>query len=90
MKYQTKKTNETEEKENKKEKFDLKECFTLWKNTSKEGNIYLSGYDFNHNKIIGFFTGNKTNEKQPDIRIYAIVENNKLSDEIISLWNIYY
>ena len=40
--------------ENKKEKFDLQECLTLWLNTSKEGNKYLSGYDFNHNRIIGF------------------------------------
>ena len=39
----------------KKEKFDLQECFTLWLNTSKEGNKYLTGYDFNKNRIIGFY-----------------------------------
>ena len=49
--------------ENKKEKFDLNECFTLWSNTSKEGNKYLSGYDFNHNRIIGFYN-KKANDKQ--------------------------
>ena len=47
MKYVKKETEET-----KKEKFDLNECFTLWLNTSKEGNKYLTGYDFNKNRII--------------------------------------
>ena len=83
MKY-VKKENKKEE--NKKEKFDLKECFTLWLNTSKEGNKYLTGYDFNNNRVIGFFN-KKANEKQPSVRLYGIDEEGKItSEEIITLW----
>ena len=78
--------NETKE-ENKKEKFDLQECFTLWQNTSKEGNKYLTGYDFNHNRIIGFYN-KKVNDKQPAIRIYAVDDEGKITkEEIITLWS---
>ena len=73
--------------ENKKEKFDLQECFTLWLNTSKEGNKYLSGYDFNKNRVIGFYN-NKVNDKQPSIRIFGVDEEGKTTkEEIITLWD---
>ena len=79
--------NETKE-ENKKEKFDLQECFTLWINTSKEGNKYLTGYDFNHNRIIGFFNRRKVKDNQPSIRIYGIDDEGKSTEEeIITLWD---
>ena len=82
MKYVTK-----QKEENKKEKFDLKECFTLWLNTSKEGNKYLSGYDFNNNRIIGFYN-RKLKDNQPIIRIYGIDDEGKtISEEIITLWD---
>jgi hypothetical protein len=82
MKYVKKETEET-----KKEKFDLNECFTLWLNTSKEGNKYLTGYDFNKNRIIGFYN-KKANDKQPSIRIYGVDEEGKTtSEEIITLWD---
>lgn len=75
------------EEENKKEKFDLQECFTLWSNTSKEGNKYLSGYDFNHNRIMAFYN-KKANEKQPAIRIFGLDEDGKITkEEIITLWD---
>jgi hypothetical protein len=81
MKYVKKET------ETKKEKFDLNECFTLWLNTSKEGNKYLTGYDFNKNRIIGFYN-KKANDKQPSIRIYGVDEEGKTtSEEIITLWD---
>ena len=81
------KYTKTETKENKKEKFDLDECFTLWLNTSKEGNKYLTGYDFNKNRIIGFFN-KKKNEKQPAVRIYGIDDEGKTTkEEIITLWD---
>lgn len=77
----------TETKENKKEKFDLQECFTLWLNTSKEGNKYLSGYDFNKNRIMGFYN-KKANDKQPSIRIYGVDDEGKITkEEIITLWD---
>ena len=76
-----------EETETKKEKFDLQECFTLWLNTSKEGNKYLTGYDFNKNRIIGFYN-RKANDKQPSIRIYGVDEEGKTTqEEIITLWD---
>ena len=82
MKYVKKETEET-----KKEKFDLQECFTLWLNTSKEGNKYLTGYDFNHNRIIGFYN-KKANDKQPSIRIFGVDEEGKTTaEEIITLWD---
>lgn len=82
MKYVKKETEET-----KKEKFDLNECFTLWLNTSKEGNKYLTGYDFNKNRIIGFYN-KKANDKQPSIRIFGIDDEGKTtSEEIITLWD---
>lgn len=75
-----------EEKEVKTEKFDLKEAFTLWLNVSKEGNKYLSGYDFEHNRLIGFF--NKvTNEKQPAFRIYGVDDEGSISEVVITLWS---
>lgn len=73
--------------ETKKEKFDLKECFTLWLNTSKEGNKYLTGYDFNNNRIIGFYN-RKINDKVPSIRIYGVDDEGKITaEEIITLWD---
>ena len=76
-----------EEKETKKEKFDLQECFVLWSNTSKEGNKYLTGYDFNKNRIIGFYN-RKLKDNQPTIRIYGVDEEGKTtSEEIITLWD---
>jgi hypothetical protein len=77
--------NETKKEE--KEKFDLKECFVLWLNTSKEGNKYLTGYDFNNNKIMGFFN-KKANDKQPSVRIYGLDDEGKITkEEIIVLWD---
>lgn len=76
-----------EQKEEKKEKFDLQECFVLWLNSSKEGNKYLSGYDFNHNRVIGFYN-KKLNDKQPVIRIYGVDDEGKMTgEEIITLWD---
>ena len=80
------KYTKSEQKETKKEKFDLNECFTLWSNTSKEGNKYLTGYDFNKNRIIAFYN-KKQNDKQPSIRIYGVDDEGKMSDEIITLWD---
>ena len=80
MKYTKKETKS----ENKKEKFDLQECFTLWLNTSKEGNKYLTGYDYNKNRIIGFYN-KKANEKQPSIRIFGVLEDGTMSEEILHL-----
>ena len=82
MKY----TKKEEVNEVKEEKFDLKECFVLWLHESKEGKKeYLTGFDFNKNKIVGFFN-NKKEEKQPKVRIYSENEEGKADVEIITLW----
>lgn len=72
-------------KEEKKEKFDLQECFTLWLHNSKSGVKYLTGYDFNKNRLVAFFN-KKNNEKQPTLRIYDLKEDGTTGEEIITLW----
>lgn len=74
-------TNKTEEKK----KFDLEEAFVLWLSKSKEGKEYLTGHDLNKNRIIGFFN-EKSNEKQPDIKLYQTDDKGKRGDEVVSLW----
>lgn len=67
------------------EKQELKEAFALWSNNSKAGNEYLTGR-CEDMKLIGFFNKEKKNEKEPDIRIY-IIENDEISKEAVaSLW----
>ena len=82
-----KRTSEVKKEENKKEEFDLQECFTLWIQEGKSGIKYLSGYDFNKNRLIAFFN-KKANEKQPSIRIYDLNEEGKIGNqELITLWD---
>ena len=81
------KYTKTETKKEEKEKFDLKECASLWLNTSKEGNVYYSGYDFNKNRVIGF-NNKKTSDNQPSIRVYGVDDEGKTTkEEIITLWD---
>lgn len=74
-------------KENKevKEKFDLQECFVLWRKVSDKKMEYFTGKDFNGNKIIAF-NNEKTKDNQPDIRIYSVKEDGTRDIEIITLW----
>lgn len=75
---------ESETKEN--NKFNLQECFVLWKNESKNGNSYLRGFDFNKNKLVGFIDEKATNT--PKIRIYSVNEEGRSDVEVISLWEV--
>lgn len=77
----TKKKEETKEVK----KSELQECVVLWLRESKAGKQYLAGHDFNNNNVLAYFN-ETTNEKQPFIRVFALDENNKKSDEIITLW----
>jgi uncharacterized protein (DUF736 family) len=48
-------------------------CGALWKNTSKKGEVYLSGnveIDGVKHKIVVFKNTYKDDEKKPDYRIY--------------------
>lgn len=68
-----------------KKEFDLKEAFVLWDHTAKSGNAYLTG-TADDIKLIGFINKEKKNEKEPDIRVYMI-ENDEISKETVaSLW----
>lgn len=72
-------------------KFDLTEAFVLWKNKSKKGEKYLSGYTAldekeNSVKLVGFYNTNKKNPKEPDIRIYDIDSEGNQGNEVCSLW----
>lgn len=46
------------------------ELATLWKNTSKAGKSYYSGYTNDKEKIIAFINGNTAEGKYPAIRVY--------------------
>lgn len=53
------------------EKGDKKpELVTLWKNTSKAGKTYFSGYTNEKEKIIAFINGDTQDGKYPSIRAY--------------------
>ena len=84
-KVETSKVKVTEEVKNTPEVKELKEAFALWNNTAKSGSEYLTG-KCDDMKLIGFFNKEKKNEKEPDIRIY-IIENDEISKEAVaSLW----
>lgn len=53
------------------EKGDKKpELVTLWKNTSKAGKTYYSGYTNDKERIIAFINGDTQDGKYPTIRAY--------------------
>lgn len=74
---------------------DLKECFALWEQTSKDKKTeYLSGKTSGDDpmRLVAFYNNVKKNPNQPDITVYEkiqIVENGKKRDEqnqVASLW----
>lgn len=68
---------------------DLKECFALWEQTSKDGKTeYLTGKtsDDKPMRLIAFYNGVKKNPKQPDITVYEKVEKGKEANQVASLW----
>lgn len=77
-------------KEEPKTNSDLKELCVLWEHTSDDNVKYLSGNlseELKYQKVVAFYNNEKRNEKEPDIRIYSLDENNKRDTNIISLWN---
>lgn len=82
------KTTNTKEKQEKEVK-ELKELAILWNHESENGIPYLSGNlseDLQYKKIIAFYNKTKKNEKEPDIRVYSLNDENKKELELISLW----
>ena len=80
-----KKVEQTKAEETKKE-FTMEQAGAFWRNRSKAGNTYFSG-GFEQKPCKGFYVTNKKNPKEPDIRIYTVVDDSELSEEpIISLW----
>ena len=85
-KVESSKVKVNKEIEIKKDEFDLEEAFVMWNHKAKSGIEYLTG-SVGKMKLIGFFNKEKKNEKEPDIRIYTI-ENDEISkEEVASLWN---
>lgn len=78
-----------------KKEFDLKECFALWRQTSKTGTQYFTGKtseedEAERSPIIGFFTVDKQNPTDPDVRIYIKEKDAEgkpvLGECIANLW----
>ena len=78
-------TKKEEVKEVKKEDNLLKECVALWLHKSKEGKKFLSGKTYSDDKVIAFFVNGKT-ENLPKVRVFALDEEGKTTDEIVTLW----
>lgn len=73
-------------KEVKKEiKPELKEAFALWSRVSKEGKEYYTGR-CDDIELIAFINFEKKNEKEPDLRVYSILDGQVSDEQIASLW----
>ena len=86
MKTTTKKV-ETKEKEVKEN--NMKELCILWNHKTETEVEYLSGHlseELKFQKVIAFYNKNKKNEKEPDIRVYSLDDENRKDTQIISLW----
>lgn len=82
MRTTVKKEKEVKKKE---EKQELKECFVLWKQKSKNGLDYLTGYvNESKVKLVAYFNSKKKNPNEPDLRVYLSDDN---KTEIASLWD---
>ena len=64
---------------------ELEEAFALWSNNAKSGMEYLTG-KVGEMKLIGFFNKEKKNEKEPDIRVYQLIDDEISKEAVASLW----
>ena len=71
--------------EPKTEKQELKEAFALWANVSKAGREYYTGRAEDM-KLIGYINFSKKNEKEPDIRVYSVLDDQVSDEQVASLW----
>lgn len=62
----------------------LEQAFALWKHKAKSGSAYFTG-GTRENPIIAYYNTKKKNPKEPDLRVYKLIEN-EIGDEICSLW----
>ena len=70
-----------------KKEFKLEQVCALWKRTSKKGLDFFTGKLGKSVELMAFYNTNKKNPKEPDLRIYAVGDNEKLGKEpILSLW----
>ena len=67
------------------ERKELEEAFALWSNTAKSGIEYLSG-KVEGMKLIAFINKEKKNEKEPDIRVYELINDEISKEAVASLW----
>ena len=78
-------TKKEEVKEIKERESKLEDCLVLWLHKSKEGKKFLSGKTYSYERVIGFFVAAK-GENTPKIRVYALDEDGKATEEIVTLW----
>lgn len=79
-------TKKEVKEESVKETEKLNECVTLWLHKSKEGKKFLSGTTYGgEDRVIAFFVASKK-ENMPKVRVYALDEEGKATDEIVTLW----
>ena len=75
------------------EKKPLRECFVLWRHKGKDGKLdYLSGVTSDEKAdgmtLVAFYNTNKKNAKEPDIRVYELMNDGKRGkEEVASLWS---
>lgn len=80
----TKETKETKQEV----KVELTEAFVLWRNKSKAGVDYLSGFTSDEKvKLVGYFNTKKNNPNEPDVRVYSLDAEGKQDIEVASLWS---
>lgn len=69
-----------------KKEFTMEQVFAMWAAKSKDGKKYFTG-KYGEKQLRAFYNTKKQNPKEPDIRIYELDDDKKLSKEaLISLW----
>lgn len=59
----------------------MQRLLSLWKNTSKNGNVYYTG-KLGNVGLIAFENNDKQNEKQPDLTIYVKEETKENVEKV--------
>ena len=71
--------------EQEKKETTLKQVFAMWKKTSQKGTTYFTGNIYK-TELKGFYVTKKKNPKEPDVKIYKVIEDELSQEPILSLW----
>lgn len=84
MATKTKTTKTTEATQNK--ATQREQAFAMWRKKSKNDKYYFTGKSSDSN-LVAFYNGMKKNPKEPDLRVYKVDEDGKMTDKVLtSLW----